>query len=174
MESSKQVKLEVEDAEELDDFLTKAREAWENQHPDKRKHRGRKHEARIIDAIREVFQSGISVKTQGRLIKCTEEKFKHEETPPHRDTIRKYAKVFLILRNAFENGNKITAEQSLWLSEHMPASAFSNIFVAMHSISPKMQTISEDFDQVIATLKKAGIVLNDAQRSTLGRLAVSR
>ena len=178
MEPSKPHMLEVADSEEWTDFLANAkkaaREAWERRNPGKRKQRGRRHDDRIINAIKEVYQSGAFVKTIGGLVILIKEKFKNKPDPPHTDSIRKYAKLFILLRKVFENSTQLTPDHSRWVAKHFPASdmAISDIFEAMRRISPRMQRISKDFDQIIATLAKSGIRVTDAFRRILARFVL--
>lgn len=57
IEPSKSLKLEVEDAEGRDEFLSNAREVWNRHHPDKQKEPGRHGDGRIILVLREVLLS---------------------------------------------------------------------------------------------------------------------
>lgn len=109
IDPSKPPMLEVADAETRDEFLANARKVWNERHPDKRKEPGAPGDARIIVVLKEVLlgwskKSPPSIKHLTKLVEkkfnsepYMAEKFPDDLHPAASDTIRRYAKLTLIL-----------------------------------------------------------------------------
>jgi hypothetical protein len=145
----------VPDAETWDEFESHARDEWYRRHPDKRGQQGRRYDKRIIEAIREMFLSYPPDKLpkQGRIIYFVKEKLKDDAEPPAEDTIRRYAKLFLLLKKAFENGGHFSPDQVRWLDNRMPSSnpAIDHIADTLIEIVPALKRLGQDINLLRST-----------------------
>src|SRR5215831_3792746 len=105
-----------------------AEKAWDDWERTSRRKRGRPTErTRIEEALASLVNEHFGIIAEGRLVRSARNALESQNrrdgtmSPPHEDTIKKYAKEDRLLNRT--DPKKLTIQQAQWLAKHSPAQA---------------------------------------------------